>query len=273
MNLYASLAEVKATMNQMSNTDNDAVLLSFIEAASRGIDDWTGRIFYVLNATRDYTPPVGERAWWLPDELISITSLGADSDADGTFELALTAADDYRLYPLNETPKMRLDLRLDAVNLASFPSSEGGLRLAGKFGYAETLEDTGVELGAGVLAAATSFTLSGVLAKVSPGTTYLIDDEQVYHEAGTSSPITVVRGVNGTTAAAHDADATLYRYRYPAQIRQATIMQSLKQFTRRESNYANVVASTEVGTYAIYRGLDPDVIAALDPFRRLPRIA
>lgn len=273
MNLYASLAEVKATMNQMSNTDNDAVLLSFIEAASRGIDDWCGRIFHTLQATRDYTPPVGERAWWLPDELISITSLGADADADGTFELTLTAADDYRLYPLNETPKLRLDLRLDAVNLASFPSSEGGLRLAGKFGYSETLEATGVTLTAGETDADTSFALTGALTKVSPGHTYLIDAEQVYHESGTSSPITVVRGVNGTTAATHNASTPLYRYRYPAQIRQAAIMQSLKQFTRRESNYANVVASTEVGTYAIYRGLDPDVIAALDPFRRMPRIA
>lgn len=272
MNCYASLATLKAQMHGMTSTDNDSVLLGYLEEASREIDDWCGRHFYVHNATRYYDPP-GESSWWLHDDVLSITTLKVDRDADGTYALSLTAADDYRLLPYNDTPKVRVDLRGDSSNLTVFPTTVQALEVVGKFGYWEETQATGNTVAApGVDADDTALPVSGV-TNLSPGQTYLLGSEQVYHESGTASPITVRRGVNGTTAAAHAAAVAIYRYRYPRPIEQATIMNALRLFKRRESAYANVVASTDVGTYSIFKGIDPDIAKMLSRYRRLPVVA
>lgn len=273
MNCYASLATLKAQMHGMTATDNDTVLLGYLEEASREIDDWCGRHFYVQVATRYYDPPSGLSSWWLQDDVLAVTTLKVDNDDDGTYELTLSSATDYRLRPYNDFPKALVDLRSDSTVLTTFPSYVQAIELAGKFGYVEELENTGATTSEALDATETEITVTGSLAKLSPGQTYLIGTEQVYHELPIASPITARRAVNGTTAGTPDTGAVIYRYRYPRPVEQACVMHALRLFKRRESAYANVVASTDVGTYSIFRGIDPDIAKMLNRYRRLPVVA
>ena len=55
----------------------------------------------------------------------------------------------------------------------------------------------------------------------------------------------------------------------PAPIRRASIIQVCRWFKRRESAYADVIGTTELGALIMYKNLDPDVAQLLMPDRRI----
>lgn len=52
----------------------------------------------------------------------------------------------------------------------------------------------------------------------------------------------------------------------PELIRRASIIQTCRWFKRRETAFQDVVGTSELGTIAVYRGLDPDVKQILQPY-------
>lgn len=98
---YATLAEVKSALN-ISDTVDDTLLTSTIEAASRLIDGYCGRNFEVAagTASRDYAP-TGRYQPLLIDDATSIVSVKIDDDLDYGFAETLVADVDYQSEPLN----------------------------------------------------------------------------------------------------------------------------------------------------------------------------
>jgi len=79
----------------------DAIIESMVEAVSRSIDDWCGRVFYTSATTARYYTAT-DRALLFVDDLISIDANGlvTDEDGDRTYENTW-ATTDYILLPEN----------------------------------------------------------------------------------------------------------------------------------------------------------------------------
>ena len=109
-----------------------------IEAASRWIDEFTHTRFHTTanDETRYYS---AYATWqlWLPDDLLSITTLKSDDDDDGTYETTWTTTD-YVLLPSNASQKTKpyRSIEVSTRGTLSFPTRvRDGVQIVGKFGY------------------------------------------------------------------------------------------------------------------------------------------
>lgn len=276
-NLYADVARFRrrfANSSALSAGDQTEVI-QVLQAASRRVDEHTRRHFYAETGTILFD---GNGHDWLevPD-ILAVTTLKLDIDQDDVYEVTLTAAADYRLLkegdpdPYAGVPKTLLKLRPDAY-VSTFYEQDALVQLVGRTGYTEEREAVLTSAGAAVTgtladAADTTMVVSD-LADLAIGQLLLIESEQVEILAGTVSPLTVRRGVNGTTAAAHAA-AALTRYTFHPDIVEATLIQAGRLWKRRESAYSTVIANPQLGTVEVFKGMDPDALEYLAPFRRL----
>lgn len=142
-NAYVELEEFKLTANLTGSTYADTDIRTALIAASRGIDNALGRRFYPdadANQVRYYTPTTDCTVEI--DDLLTLTSLLADYDGDGTFEQTWTQNTDFLLEPLNAVADgfpfdtIRRHPR-GAYYFSPYPRS---LKLTGKFGWAAAPE-------------------------------------------------------------------------------------------------------------------------------------
>lgn len=279
-NCYSRLADLKAELQGSgSGTSNDAAMLRVLERVSRWIDEHCDRHFYSLAAQTVLLPEgrrpghIAQDHLWLPQDIISITTLKVDEDGDATYEKTLTANTDYWAWPFNRLthePIERLDLNPESTQISEWPRAPRSIQLIGKRGYseetasagttAEALDDseTGVDLTAG--------------HDVGVGDTLLIDSEQMDVTAMVSTnTATVTRGVNGTTAATHLTGAAVARRRFPRPVEQAAVMQAARFIREVQTGYGGSVGNAEVGGYS-FRSMYPAIRDLLQPFI-LPRAA
>ena len=213
---YATLDDLKAELGE-TTTANDARLGRYIAQASRAIEQYTGRTFYPVTATKYFDAPRDGCSLFLTyEDLLTLTTL-----TDGT---GVITSSYYWLYPLNMAPKH--SILLDTGTLGrGFEYDEDPQRaisIAGQWGASDNYQATGLTLAAAVSSTtATTITLSGATAAV--GWMLLIDSEAMHVSAVSGNVATVQRGANGTTAATHDSGATVYRYIVPVDIMQACI--------------------------------------------------
>jgi len=133
---YCTLAEVNARLGLVS-TAGDAMLQQIISAVSRWIDTYTGRRFYPAEETRYYTADDAREIWI--DDILAVTSLKTDDDADRVYENTWSATD-YDLLPDNAQVK---DLPFSRIKITpngsrGFPTKVSkGIELIGSYGYSE----------------------------------------------------------------------------------------------------------------------------------------
>ena len=261
-NCYSNLAQIKRRLD-ITSTSNDTSLLELLNAASRAIDNYTMRFFYVLSATTTIPRYYDGSAspWMIPDDVLAITTLKTDEDGDATFENSYTETTDYHLYPLNEYPKTWAKINSNGSYGGFASGTVRGIELIGTLGYGDGESATPyVTSGATVTVATTT----GTSVTASDGTafavgqTILAGTEQMYISAISSNTLTCTRGVNGTTAAIQAA-ATAYIYDYPEPIVEATLIQAMRWWKRRESAFQDMVGSPEVGQLIAYKGMDADL--------------
>ncbi|KUH73190.1 hypothetical protein AU184_04690 [Mycolicibacterium novocastrense] len=132
---YASAAELAGWLG----VDEDPELALATEAASRAIDQATGRQFGLLSSSefRWYTSGWFRDRWIIPiDDLMTNASLlvEVDNDQDGTPEAEIT---DYRLTPVNAAANGRPWTRIEVL-----PSSQvkpnglhHGVRVSARWGW------------------------------------------------------------------------------------------------------------------------------------------
>ncbi len=267
MNLYATLGALKAETGKTASGD-DAVLLRALERASREIDDACRRRFYALTATRYYAGPrpCSANAWgehlWI-DDLAAVTSVAVDDDGDGTYELTLSADTDYWVHPpnrLTHEPIQRLDVvSVGSPQIGQWPDRERAVKVVGTWGYSAETEASGT-LGATITdATGTSVTMSSGHG-LTGGETIVVDSEHLYVLTVATNALTVVRGVNGTTAAAHSSGAAVTRRRFPRPIEQAAVIRAADIWRGVQTGYGQVAAGELGGfasnpSYAQFRGL------------------
>lgn len=221
MNCYASIGDLKTALSVTSTTD-DVVMRKIIDAASRVIDKYCGRTFYVESRTW-YFDGAGVRLW-IPD-LLTVTTLKTDEDGDATYENTFTT-DDYILYPLNTYPKTYIEISNDGDYGGFGGGIKKAVQIAGTWGYGDGISATPYIVDTTIaedLTAGESAINVTSATNLSAGQTILIDSEQYFIYSISSSTLTVECGVNGTSQATHTSGASLYIYQYPYDVWQACI--------------------------------------------------
>ena len=233
-NGYCRLSHLRQAVNAEGTTAQDDALLAARDAASRYVEEFTGRRFYSETATAEYDGNGKTRLWlgWHSAEpfradLIAPTTVKVDDNGDGSFELTLVENTDYWMHPDNPTvtnkPCEALDIvtgRTTSPQVAVWPNVRRNVQVVGKFGYSEITEVSGLT---GTVADASTTTLTAnatAAILIYPGDVILVESEQMYVSAVVTTALTVERGINGTTAASHTGAAIRIR-RYPEDVERA----------------------------------------------------
>ena len=134
---YASLAQFKAAVG-ITDTTDDAALQNVLDATDTLIDLYCDRKtgFGTATETRYYTAEDYE--YVLTDDLVSVTTLQTDDDANGTYETTWTAGTDYVLAPRNVAldgfPYTEIDTSVTWPR--NFPKDVYlGVKVTGVFGF------------------------------------------------------------------------------------------------------------------------------------------
>lgn len=271
-NLYAFRADLKSRLGiAAADTDDDALIDAALLAASRAIDSWTGRQFFVSQQTL-YVTAQRASELLLGVDLLSVTTIKTDEDGDRTYETTW-ASTDYDLEPANAAqaspPRPYWRITLAPEGRYSFPVIPRGIQIVGSWGAYQVLESpsssgTAVTVAEVLDASETGVDVSaGSALKV--GQNILVDSEQMEITAISSNTLTVVRGINGTTAATHASGSGVQVYSYPI-IGEAALHQA--GFTYRAKDAPmGTQGSPEFGAVMRAVGLHPLVLRLLEPFR------
>jgi hypothetical protein len=136
-NGYCTLAELKASLNISDNVD-DTALEAAITAASRMIDDYTERFFYVNGSvgspvTRYYTAvdPYTINI----DDITTVSEVASDDNFDRTFGTVWSTTD-YMVEPINNPIKGWPYSRVLAIGSYIFPYQlPQSVRIKGVWGF------------------------------------------------------------------------------------------------------------------------------------------
>jgi hypothetical protein len=145
-NGYATLAEAKAYLS-ISDSIDDAMLESMVEAASRSIDNIAGRRFY-LDASASARLYRGTNPYILTvDDFGSTTglALALDTGGDGTYETTLTYNVDYVVEPFNAVamgkPYTQITLVGGQLLPWLLPNLRPSVQLTAKWGFPTVPDD------------------------------------------------------------------------------------------------------------------------------------
>ena len=134
---YATLAQFKAAVG-ITDTTDDTALQAVLDATDTLIDLYCDRKtgFGTASETRYYTAESYE--YVLTDDLVSITTLQTDDDANGTYETTWTSGTDYVLAPRNAAldgfPYTEIDTSVTWPR--NFPKDVYlGVKVVGVFGF------------------------------------------------------------------------------------------------------------------------------------------
>ncbi len=279
LNAYSDVTTFKSKeyASIVANTGQVA-FRELLESASRHMDKQTHRRFYCWEGIKYYDGKYGNL---LVDDILSISLLRLDEDADDTYE-ATMAATDYLLYPANKLPYDRLELSNNS-NYGGFASGvPRGVEITGVHGYGDgesitpyyasgqVVRDNPLAIGATTITTLATATLgAGMTLRIVDAVA--ADEEQVYITSITNATtFVVVRGVNGTAAAAHIQDTPLSIYEAPQPVIQATLVLAMRAWKRKDSAFQDAVGSPDTGLVVVYKDEDPYVKGIIhDYFRYL----
>ena len=303
-NLYATPNEYKTRLPdgiRATTTDYDEVIYRLLNMVSRAIDRWCGREFFPRAATRYYNGsglPVLDI-----DDLISVTSISMSED-DGSTYTALESTD-YILvrgghldpehpfshinaqWNYNHPGSYRAILMDENGNYSEWSTGQKSVKLIGVFGYADdrdaawedsqdTVEDdpfgtSGTTMTVNDADGVDSWGFTprfqvGQLARV--GSEYF----EVTSTDTSTNVLTVLPARNGSTAASHAQNAQIDLWRPPDPVKQACIIQAVRQTERGFQGFADARATPEIGQLFFMESLDPEVKALLDPYKATAEI-
>lgn len=216
----------------------DRRLLGVVEEASRWIDGYCNRRFYVVAERRRFDGCGGREL--AVGELVAVTALETRGQPGGRLEV--WDGEDYELYPLEARPRRPWGRPYDRVAVSAaaagrrvFPGGSGTVEIAGRWGFREVVGESGTTIAAGDGMTAEAGELTAAAAGVlAAGQTLLIGEEQLYVTGTDGVTAVVKRGVNGTAAAEHLAEAEIGVYGYPGPVTEACLQLAADWWQRRE---------------------------------------
>lgn len=207
---YCTVQDLRSTYLGATGTGDDTLLLDMVRAVSRDMDALAVKPFHPRIQTRYFDVPADRQLDFGGLWLLAVTTL---TNGDGT----AIASTEYTLQPRNDSPYHALRLK-ESSDVVWEPDSDGNyegvVALDGTWGfhrdYAHAWE-TLTTLSGGITDTASSLTLAAAGGK--GGELWKIDSELIYAGAVTTTAASsLLRGVNGSTAAAHSNGATIYRW-------------------------------------------------------------
>jgi hypothetical protein len=233
---YTTVSKVKSYKDTQSTlTATDSLILDMIRQACREVEDITNRWFFPRIQTRTYdTPKMGAKLLFNGD-LLELTTL---TNGDG---IAIPSSD-YKLYPLNDWPKRELVLlpKRYSWQMDSYGTPYGAISAVGVFGYQEDYLNawSPVTLLSTAITTAGQTTVTVPTGTVSAGDLLQLESEYIYAlsvQVGATDTIGMVRGVNGSTAAAHIANTVVNRWDCGAEI-EMLVRRAATAYTKLRAN-------------------------------------
>ena len=298
--LYATEDELKQVAPDgilAATTQYDTLFITLSERISRWIDNHTQRMFYPFIDTRFYSVN-RNRSWisnfefedpefddlWI-DDVMEITSVSI-SENDGSTYTALATGDYIAMHgqDFNSEKSFTL-LKVDRNgDLGSWPIGQRSVRVIGTFNFTDDrsnfFEDTLDEVENNPLTAAgTSLTvndvdgadLRGITPRIAPGNLLRMESEfvEVASTNATGNTAVIVRGVNGSTAAAHAQNIQIDKFMPPEPLKQACIIQAARQYKRGQAYFADAEAQIDLGRVLHIKTIDPEALVFLQPYTKL----
>lgn len=272
MHSYLNLNDFKAEGIANIQSDRfDERFLPMMEGLSRHMEYLVGgRQLFPTIATR-YFSGNGKAILSKPDwDIISVTTLKEDEDADASYETTW-ASTDYLLAPDDNDPtdvvkprpywKLEVDQRSTGTK-SSFGRGQRRFELTGKFGYCELTKATGCTIKEGAEFGASDTELTVDVGGISTGDTLVIESEYLYvtgQDVSGGLDFTVSRGALGSTAAAHADGMAVSKLVYPQNFVEALIMEASRLWGAQPSAYDEPNPYTQEGR---------TVLQLLAPFKR-----
>jgi hypothetical protein len=90
----------------------------------------------------------------------------------------------------------------------------------------------------------------------------------MYIQSTGGTNISVLRAAHGTTAGSHGSGDSINRFVYPRDVVEATLVQTVRLWKRKDSGFATELGFQQTGQMQITSGLDFDVKQMLRPYGR-----
>jgi hypothetical protein len=262
-----------ARRHEVSEDEDDALILQFIEGASAGIGRATGRVFVPYMATYLYDAlgahlggfaGYPDTLYLDDDDLLTVTTL---TNGDAT---AITGSQ-YVLRPANEYPKHEIVLKSSAgVSFTYSTDWEQAISIAGWWGHVPhyaTAWKSVTQLNGGVNASVTALTVDTTTG-IEVGGYLKIDSEIMRVSAKTSATAyTVVRGEQGTTAAVHADDSAVTVYQFIPDLQHAAT-ELVSYLYKNKDNLGGRVSVYEGGILQV-SDIDPTVKETIRRYTRI----
>ena len=271
LNVYATPADLKRRLG-ITDTTRDSTLWHLLHVASRIVEGHCARNFYVTSESKRFD--VRDRHGVQVDDLIEIAQVVEDWDGDGVYE-RIRDRKDYILYPLDSNPHSLRGVPFHALRTPRrrggrcFPTGRAAVQITGRWGYRSHFVSVDAYInnsGSQLSKASRSFKVDDD-ANIRAGQTILVGNEQMFVKQVGASVLNVERGMNGTSAVAHDDGTLLKALSYPAEVVEATLLVAVDRWRRRDG----IARSNDVAAGAHDELYDPsgDVSRLLAPYRRL----
>ena len=269
-NIYDFKSYLGGTDHVTNWTTDETPVLRVLEASSKRIDTYMGRSFGVRTETHsfdlgegalrdDALMPNGDMVerpdYWttklqstgilpLDDWLISATTVTSYEGTDRTTSTTLSEGigNDFLLMPYNTNPKSKLKLQENTTK--NLFAGQQTLTILGEWGWQNDTESISTIDAIGSTSTTTVTVTSGSTTYI--GDTILVDTEQMYVTNVDGNTLTVIRAVNGTTAATHSGGATYYRYKYPADVVQTCLDVARTYWKSRDVGQSSLIGTNEM---------------------------
>ena len=271
LNVYAGPADLKGRLG-ITDTTRDLVLWHLLHVASRIVEGHCGRDFYVTSGSKRFD--VQDRDRVQVDDLIEIVHVEEDWSGDGDY-MRVRSRKDYLLYPLGANPGSSNGVPYHSLRALRrrgelcFPVGRAVVQITGRWGYRSHFVSLDAYInnsGSQLTKASKSFKVDDD-ANVRAGQTSLVGNEQMFVRQVGPSVLNVERGLNGTSAVAHDDGSLLKVLAYPAEVVEATLLVAVDRWRRRDG----IARSSDVAAGARDELYDPsgDIDRLLGPYRRM----
>jgi hypothetical protein len=282
-NLYVTPEEIKISLAegiQVTTDVYDDLLMDLCNDISRFIDEYCRRSFYPILATRYYDGQKSRDDLWI-DHAIDITTVSMSDDDGSTYsDLAATDWIGTRAGYYNHPGSYNLLRMNENGNYSYWYNGQRAVKVLGIFafhndrGAAWELSGDTVQNDPSISSTETSLTVAdvdganlfGKTPRFQAGQLLKIEDEIVENVAVNKDGdnLTIIRGRNGSTAAAHDKDTAIYIYRSPSPVRRSAVIQATIQMQRGFQGFGDARAQPEIGQLFFIKKLDPQAQAMLD---------
>ena len=271
LNVYATPASLKRRVG-IADTTHDATLWHLLHVASRIVDGFCRRQFYVSTESKRFDVRYGDGVH--VDDLIEVSQVVEDWDGDGVFE-RVRHRSEYVLYPLDANPTSPHGFPFHVMRTSRrssgrcFPSGRAAVQINGRWGYRSHVVPLGAYVsnsGEQLTAASRSIRVDDD-AGLSAGNTIQIDSEQMFVTQVSNSLMNVIRGVNGTPATQHADASEVKVLQFPAEVVEATLLIAVDRWRRRDGIEAR--SNGYDGSAAKLYDPTEDVKRLLGPYRRL----